>query len=343
MNPSAGVSRQMADEARAAAALNLDWKVWLCRGSDLGPRLARWPAPLRYALLRIRFYFGLASLARQGRWIVLRYSAGDPFLFLASFFLGGYFTVHHTLEEMELAASSFPFARLQLRLERLLGRRVVARARGIVCMTPEIARHELNRVPGRPDRTVHIYPNGILYSDQCGAPADTRGHRPELVFVASYFFDWHGLEALLESVATSSEDGLLHLVGTLPEAVQRRTVADPRIRIHGQLSPAQLEPLVARSWLGLSSFGLSSKGMTEACTLKVRDYLRAGLPVYAGHRDSALPADFEYFRHGPAHWNSILAFARDMRSIPRASVAIRARPLIDKRALLERLHRALES
>ena len=38
--------------------------------------------------------------------------------------------------------------------------------------------------------------------------------------------------------------------------------------IHDQLAPSQLDPLIAQCWLGLSSFGLSRKGMTEACTLK---------------------------------------------------------------------------
>src|SRR5688500_4877063 len=149
MNPSTGVIRQMVEEARAAAALGLDWSTWLFQASDLSPALARWPAWLRYTMLRLHFYFGLARLARRGNRIVLRHSPGDPFLFLASFFLGDYFTVHHTLEEAELASSHFPFSRLQLMFERLLGRRVVARAHGIVCLTPEIARHQLARLPLR--------------------------------------------------------------------------------------------------------------------------------------------------------------------------------------------------
>jgi len=341
MNPSAGVVRQMADEARAAIDLGLDWEIWLSQAADLGPNLARWPAPLRYTVLRVRFYLRLVRLARQGHRILLRHSLGDPFLFLASFFLGDYFTVHHTLEESELATLDFSFARLQLVFERLLGRRVVARARGIVCLTPEIARHEISRVPDRRDRQVLIYPNGILYPADPGEPIDRRGDRPELVFVASYFYDWHGLEALLDSMASSREDGLLHLVGLLPDAARLKAKADPRVRIHGELVPSQLDPLVSLSWLGLSSFNLSSKGMTEACTLKVREYLRAGVPVYAGHRDSALPVNFEYFRQGPPQWRAILDYASTMRTVRRATVALSARPLIDKRVLLGRLYQAI--
>ena len=82
--------------------------------------------------------------------------------------------------------------------------------------------------------------------------------------------------------------------------------------------------------------------MTEACTQKVRDYLQSGLPIYAGHRDSALPADFAFFRNGPAQWSTIIEYARAADSAARHYVAM-ARPLIDKRVLLERLHRSLEA
>ncbi len=44
-----------------------------------------------------------------------------------------------------------------------------------------------------------VYPNGILYSDGDDALVDRRGDRPEIIFVASYFFDWHGLDALFDS------------------------------------------------------------------------------------------------------------------------------------------------
>jgi hypothetical protein len=342
LNPPAGVSRQMACEAEAAAALGLDWSVWLYQGTDLSPALRRWPVFVRATILRLSFYARLARLARRGRRIVLRHSPGDPFQFAASFFLGAYYTVHHTFEEDELAASSHRLARMQLLLERVLGRRAVACARGLVCVTPEIARHELRRLPARADRLVFVYPNGVLYTGEGNAESDTRGERPEVVFLASNFFGWHGLDALLDSLSKSRSDAVLHLAGDVPETLLGRATTDPRVRIHGTLAPADVDRLIDRGWVGLSSFGLANKGMTEACTLKTREYLRAGLPVYAGHRDSALPADFPYFRTGPADWDAIVEFARSMRSVCRTAIAAAARPWIDKKVLLERLYRSLE-
>lgn len=342
LNPPTGVVRQMAYEAEAAAALGLHWRVWLCNGAELDPRLRTWPAFIRASLLRLRFYTRLVHISRRGHSIVLRHSPGDPFQFLASFLIKSYFTVHHTFEEDEIAASPHRSARLQLALERRLGRRVVARARGIVCVTPEIARYELDRLPDSADRAVLIYPNGIPYQDTLSAAADLRSDRPEVVFLASHFVAWHGLEALLSSLAASRTDGVLHLAGELPERLLQQAKRDSRVRLHGTLDALAVDGLIARGWVGLSSFGLAHKGMTEACTLKVREYLRAGLPAYAGHRDSALPADFAYFRTGPADWDAIVAYARATRSVPRNAVSTAARPFIDKELLLQRLHHSLE-
>jgi hypothetical protein len=172
---------------------------------------------------------------------------------------------------------------------------------------------------------------------------DLRGERPEIVFVASHFAHWHGLEGLLASLCASPTDGVLHLVGIVPEQLLQRAQGDPRVRTYGELDPSAVDEVVARGWVGLSSFGLAEKGMTEACTLKVREYLRAGVPAYAGHRDSGLPADFAYFRYGAPDWDAIVAYARATRGVARDAVSGAARPFIDKAVLLQRLYQSLEA
>jgi hypothetical protein len=343
LDPPIGIVQQMAQEAQAAAALGLDWTVWLCRATDLPPAVRRLPHVLRGSLLRILFFARLMRLRLGGSRIVLRHSHGDPFEFFASFLLGDYWTVHHTLEEAELAVSDHRLAPLLLRLERTLGRRTVTRARGIICVTGQIASYELGRLPSRSSRQALIYPNGILYEDTAGSPEDRRGEEVEIVFVASQFFAWHGLDRLLASMRTSRAGIRLHLVGAVSATLLNDVGRDPRIHVHGLLDPPRLTAVIGRSWVGLSSFGLDRKGMTEACTLKVREYLQAGLPVYAGHRDAALPEDFAYFRVGAADIDAITAFARSTRAVARRTVAEAARPFIDKRMLLQRLHAALSN
>jgi hypothetical protein len=341
LHPPVGVVEQMRQEALAAADLRLDWTVWLCDEGELPLAARRLPHAIRGTLLRLLFFSRLVRLRQSGAQILLRHSHGDPFEYIASFLLGAYWTVHHTLEEPELEASDHRLAPLLLHLERLLGRRSVSRARGILCVTSEIARHQQDRMLEQRARSTLLYPNGVLYGDGDPALADSRGSSIDVVFVASEFFAWHGLDRLLESLKASAADVTLHLVGAVPESLRPAIGQDRRIIAHGVLSAEAIAVLASRCWIGLSSFALDRKGMIEACTLKVREYLRAGLPVYAGHHDAALPPAFPFFRHGPADIAEIVEFARQNRGTTRSAVSAEARPYIDKKLLLARLHEAL--
>ena len=340
LTPSAGVVQQMRDEALAASELGISWTVLLVRGESARRQAGRWANAARYLLLRARFYFQVVRLSRAGDVVVLRHSVGDPLQYVATLFMRPYYTVHHTMEEDELAALGLPWSRLQLALERTLGRRTVARARGLVCVTGEIGQHQKERCDIGNDTPVFVYPNGIRLDFDL-KPVDERGSRPEVVFVASSFFPWHGLEPLIDSLIASKDDGILHLVGQVPTDIEEKVKYVSRIRLHGKLEPHQLQPLYRRAWLGLSSFSLANTRMREACTLKVREYLSWGLPAYAGHRDAGLPDQFAYFRQGPADWSRILATAHEFRSASREAVVEQARPYIDKSALLARLHASL--
>jgi hypothetical protein len=331
----------MRDEAIAASELGINWTVLLVRADPARRQSGRWGKAVRYLLLRARFYFRVVRLSRAGQVIVLRHSVGDPLQYVAALLMRPYYTVHHTMEEGELAALNLPWSRVQLTFERTLGRRTVARAKGLICVTGEIAEHQKARCRLGDSKPVFIYPNGVRLNLDLQKLRDERGSRPELLFVAGNFFPWHGLETLIESLTGSSEDGILHLVGRIPRDLDGRLQNFSRVRVHGHLEPNELRPLYQRAWLGLSSFNLANKRMHEACTLKVREYLSWGLPAYAGHRDAGLPDHFAYFRQGPADWANILATAREFRSASREMVVEQARQYIDKSMLLTRLHASL--
>ncbi|MFO0145228.1 MAG: hypothetical protein ACK54C_07865 [Betaproteobacteria bacterium] len=292
--------------------------------------------------LRFAFYIAVVRRARQGEIVVLRHSAGDPLQFLAALLMRHRFvTVHHTLEEPELRSLTTKASRIQRLIERTLGRGVVRRASAIVAATPEIARHQQSRagIGTKTVKPVFIYPNGVHFHDVPPGLEDARGERPELLFVADYFYPWHGLEELLRSMTHSQADGVLHVVGEVPLTCK----TNDRVVYHGRLSRTAIATLQSKAWVGLSSFRLDVKGMSEACTLKVRDYLSAGLPVYAGHTDSGLPADFPFFVQGTPDWTRAVEIARSFRAIDRLEVASAARPHIDKKVLVQRLHAELVS
>ena len=164
---------------------------------------------------------------------------------------------------------------------------------------------------------------------------------PEILFVASSFSPWHGLDLLLNSLSESDEEFVLHLVGRIPKADKVAALKDPRIVLHGLCDQDKVSELSEHAWVGLSSFGLDRKAMKQACTLKVREYLLRGVPVYAGY-DDVFPKEFCAYRKGPASISLILSYAREIRHMARLDVVRVAEPFISKERLLKGLSNWLD-
>lgn len=359
ITPLPGIKNQMDWERLAAKELGLDWDVRLFCCHPEAPdselivqaKIGSTPASgkgtsfVDRARLHLNYLHWLRSVERHYDAILLRYNACDPFQagFVRSI-KRPVFSVHHTLEIPELKNLYQGCNRaVHVGLEKLTEKFTLNATHGTIAVTEEILQYEGNRNPRVEQKPGHIYPNGIYYEPgNTGTPQDTRHAIPEFLFVASYFAPWHGLDRLLASLSNSDDAFILHLVGGINDKDKAAATADPRIRIHGQLDSTAIQTLSRQCWLGLSSFALDRKQMHQACTLKVREYLLNGLPVYAGYRD-VFPEGFQYYRMGSPDIRDILRYGRSTRNASRAEVAAAARPFISKSALLRGLHDWLES
>jgi len=339
----AGVGHQLAAEHRVALSLGLDWEVCVYSGD---PAIAPWQVHTRYAGLlgyvfaRLRFFRAVLAAQRAGNIVLLRYSMADPVQAFFAAWFRRVVTIHHTFEIEESAQVGGLKGRIKAAIERHLGARTLARSSGIIAVTAEIAAYEQLRLERR--LPMLVVANGIDLSAQALA-RDERSGVPKLLFVASRFAAWHGLDLLLAAVGQSSAEFELYLVGELPNAERQLAASDPRIICTGYLAPGDIGNLMGRCDLGLSTLALSRKGMRDACTLKVREYLAGGLPCWADHQDSALPADFPYMRKGGAALNDMLSFALTMRQKSRDEVRAAAAPFIDKSVLVRRTASFIES
>jgi hypothetical protein len=77
--------------------------------------------------------------------------------------------------------------------------------------------------------------------------------------------------------------------------------------------------------------------MTQACTLKVREYLALGLPVYLGH-DETIPKTFNFVKKGPANIDEIIEYAYSMKNAKRQDVIDTAKLFIDKKILVKNFY-----
>lgn len=346
-----GITRQMLYEQQAALACDLSWVVRIYVPDSYKHRdglasvdfdaaasvmVSEAGLPSSWMAFRKGFYRWLLSQEAEFDVMLLRYSSYDPFQYkFLRQVAKPVFLVHHTLEVPELALERGLLRRFKAPCEAITGRFALRHAAGQIGVTKEVLDYECARAGTRSD-TGFVYPNGFQCDENLVAE-DLRGNIPRILFVASEFRPWHGLDCFLKSAVSCGAQFHVDVVGNVGADDRAHAKQDPRVRFHGRLPTDEIRALVERADVGLSSFALFRNGMEEACTLKVREYLAMGLPVYAGHRD-IFPTTFPYFKCGACDIRAILTYAEDMRSTSRRTVANAVTPYIDKVGLLKSLY-----
>ena len=337
--PAIGVIRQMEDEQRAADALGLPWRSQLyCSVGTEGEIVVTAPPEARgRGAFKRAYYRWLREQLPHYDALLLRYAMYDSeqLRFVRNCPVP-IVSMHHTLEVQELISHRNAASRVRAAVEHLVGPWTLRHCVAHAGCTLEVARHQNARSRG-PDKPVYHYSNGALYGERPVIDAAIPDGPPELFILSSRYARWMGLDLLLEAASRTRRDFRLHVGGHLDEAQGAAVARDPRFVAHGFLDRAGMDRILARSLVGLSAFGIHRKDFSEGNTLKVREYLRAGVPVYAGYRDVFDDA-FPYYRHGPADLEAILDYAESVRGVSRRDVSETARPIIEKKAVLASIH-----
>lgn len=352
LSPPSGILAQMEWEQDAAKSLGIEWQVKMyCPTNSqnratvmhyddtIDAKKLQSPAYKLHAWIKLRRNYHRWLLAQQNIFdiFLLRYYVHDPYqwAFVQHCKKPVYF-VHHTLEVPELALPGGVSGFVRSKLETLIGRQTIAKAKGIIGVTQEIVDYELAR-SDCPNKAGLLYPNGIFFKE---LPLEDKRSLdlPELLFVAN-FAPWHGLDILLKNIQQSKNQFVLHLVGKIPSELCDLT-KDPRVKVHGPLNQRQIIELSAQCWIGLSSFALFRQKMMQACPLKVREYLMLGLPVYGNYQD-VFPCGVDYFKGGDDSIKDLLKFTLDTRSLTKNEVAQHSKIWIDKKDLLRNLYQNL--
>jgi hypothetical protein len=284
-----------------------------------------------YQNLRKTSYCWLTQSQSKYDAVLLRYRSGDIYQYHASKKFKNVFTIHHSKEIEQAGSLKTLGGYVESILEQYYGPKVLRSTLGVIGLTQEIVDYELARI--KSDKPSFCYSNGINLDDYEIAE-DKRTDKIKLLFIASLDAAWHGVDLLLDKMAKSAHQYELHMVGPF---LKDKYPEDIRFKFHGNQDSNFIRKLAAECDIGLSSFALFRKGMREACTLKVREYLAQGLPVYSGHIDSGLPVDFQFYKSGPLDSEKILSYAETCKNISRNTVREMAAPYIDKLELMKKL------
>lgn len=330
-------------EEQAARDLNLDWRsvLWVAESRTPSGQISqvlRKFKSLDWLLERASFYLFVTRESRLYDLVLLRYSTNDPLLFLTGRCLRKKLVlVHHTLGLQEIRTHPGIKSAAKLALESLLQWPNHYVCAAIVSVTPEIGMRLPSVVTKRRIPRL-VYPNGI--AEEVMLAEDRRSQELELLFVASYFAPWHGLDLLWASAQETDRQFLIHVVGQVSSRDRQLVLSDSRFREYGILPSEEISNLAARSHLGLSAFALGRIGIEQACPLKVREYLAMGLPVAGDHRE-VFPKSFNFYVQLSQSIEQYLDAAESFRTVSREAVRAAAWPHIQKRALVKNLYQEL--
>jgi len=216
-------------------------------------------------------------------------------------------------------------------------------ARGLAGVTEEIRNYETSRFPHLEDHAL-VIPNGFNFHRSSVALNLRKPNQFDFVFVCAEFSTWHGLDRLLSAIeAHGTPLGraiTIHLVGRLTD-LQRNMLDSSEVEgvtfvRYGTLSPAETSTVLAECHVAIGSLALDRKGLTEAGTLKVREYLAAGLPVYATHKDASIPKDFPYYMNDQdgVSIENIVRFAEQSEGLSRETVREASKLYLDKEKIM---------
>jgi len=340
-----GVVQQLEWEQAAADDLDFHWSTELFTtdaDSSSGvlrliPKLMR-----RFILRRLYTHIRVRRAASNFDTIIIRHAPLDPFgMFYPKSVRKKIWYVFHTNTDFYLRSRIKYIGRISARFDTLLTRLALRSGGRIIGVTEELINVEQSRLKLGGKRSV-VYPNGLYLPDWKEDILDKRAGSIKIAFIASRFYDWNGLELIIESMCAKKkiQDCELHLVGELfphqRKMIEENGLYDQVIE-HGVLDKHSIDRLLSRIDLTLGAFALEKVNMVTACTLKVRESLGSGVAVYSGHIDVGFSDSSDFFKTGPADWYSIIEMARKNRGFSKENVRNWARVRIDKNKLLEDL------
>ncbi len=195
-------------------------------------------------------------------------------------------TQHHGKELAEIKTYNikFIFKVFQYFNERFLARHFFQYIQGLTAISDDLKEYEVKRV-GFKGEAVR-FSNGINPERFTSYKPPLLDREFNLIMVSSSFAAWHGLDRLVESLATyTSADIQIHLyvVGNVTQEHQvmfQKLDSNQSVTYHleGKLYGNELDRVFQKAHMACDSLAMFRLNMHEASTLKSKEYIARGIP-----------------------------------------------------------------
>lgn len=344
-----GHRKQLHQEVLAAEEANLQWDTVALQTDSVQNDFERQVPRIWRAGLMLRLYRWMYVIrkARDYDIVLLRTLSLDIFGPVLGLFATNRVTVHHAkeMEEIAILNRGPTFKRISAFTERYLTPLTMRSASGIAAVTSEIRDYQVARFPHLRNQAI-VMPNGYHFAATKPAKDQRSSTSVTFTFVSATFAEWHGLDRLLEAITEDTSEShklvRIHLVGALNEkqreGVDRSIRRGVEIIIHGVLNSDEIRSLLHGTDVAVGSLALDRQNLVGASTLKVREYLASGIPVYATHTDTALPEDFPFFyADTTVSLKRMLKYAETMAGYSRQEIREASKTYLDKKLILKRM------
>ena len=177
---------------------------------------------------------------------------------------------------------------------------------GYVCVSEEIrAKFKLD-FDGKKSIVIS---NGINLKQFQPLKIRNSNNQPNFFFIGDLTQSWQGTEQIFE-LANLIPLSEFHIVG--PNNFESCAYAN--IFIHGSLEREEYELIAENCDVAFGTLNQRSTGMHEASPLKVREYLKWGLPVIGRYQDTDLGKNLDFFLQLPDSSSPLSSFQEDILS-----------------------------
>lgn len=338
-----GQRQQLDAEYKASLKLSdIKWDILAFHNSDSNlPFERNFPIFFRPLFLRnLYIWLILLKLQKEYDLILLRHMTFDPFALVFSHFIHNRISIHHSkeIEELPLIRKGWKGI-LASKLEKISGKVCIENSLAVIGVTQDIAEYQ-NKARSL-NKELFKYSNGVDVDSSPIAPDNRDDTTINIAFACGYFSEWHGLDLLVDSLEKadiSNQTFIIHLIGNLTSE-QKKLLKDKEFfKIHGHLERKDYINVVSQCDIALGSLALYRQNMSEGSTLKVRDLLALGIPIYSTHVDTELKNNTIFYHYqNEINIDQMVKYGYEMKKYSRAEVRAQTDKYINKSYLLNKL------
>ena len=288
-------------------------------------------------------------------FVIVRHMEFDIFAIIFAWFVPNRILVHHSKEVIELKVLREDWrGSIASFVEKIAGGISVRTSCALLAVSKDLMKYQRVSRNLSKDFPIYFFPNGIIVENiKILNEIENDNSSIQIGFIAGRFLKWHGLDSLLQHCIKDidkdfEKEIIFHLIGNLGTSYDKQIRlinkfnGKIKIKVHGTLKQHEYWKIFCKCNIGIGALAMHRIGLTDGCTLKVREMLAMGLPIFSGHKDTALPLDFPFYHSKGGDLQDIIKFTEKVSRFTRKDVRDSSTNFIDKKIIFDSLGKDLK-